>query len=58
VAASGTGIAPETYAYDHQDRRIETAVDGTPQRSVYAGLEIWSDYGSTWTPQAQGRRAG
>jgi RHS repeat-associated protein len=52
VAASGTGIAPEAYTYDHQDRRIEVNVDGTPRRSVYAGLEIWSDYGSTWT-QAQ-----
>jgi YD repeat-containing protein len=40
VAASGTGLAPETYAYDHQDRRIETNVDGTLRRSVYAGLEI------------------
>lgn len=52
VAASGTGIAPETYVYDHEDRRIETTVDGTPRRSVYAGLAIWSDYGSAWT-QAQ-----
>ncbi|HYE34308.1 glycohydrolase toxin TNT-related protein [Methylocaldum sp.] len=52
VSASGTGIAPEAYTYDHQDRRIETSVDGTPRRTVYAGAEIWSEYGSTWT-QAQ-----
>lgn len=49
VSASGTGFATETYRYDHQGRRIETASGGTPKRFVYAGQNQWSEYGADWS---------
>ncbi|AEG00906.1 RHS repeat-associated core domain-containing protein [Methylomonas methanica] len=46
--AAGTGMATESYRYDHRGRRVETVSGGTATRYVYAGRDIWSEYGADW----------
>jgi len=48
VQVSGSNISTETYAYDHEGRRIEKTSGGTTNRYLYSGPSIWSEYGSSW----------
>ena len=48
VQVSGSNISTETYAYDHEGRRIEKTSGGTSNRYVYSGPSIWSEYSASW----------
>ena len=44
----GSGMATETYQYDHKDRRVSKRVGGASQHYLYSGMSIWSEYGNDW----------
>lgn len=53
--ASKTGLASESYRYDGLGNRIEKVVGSSPQRFVYNGATIFTEYSaSIWVSQTSG----
>ena len=48
VTVNKTGLAKETYAYDHGIRRIKKVVGSDVQQFHYSGPDIMAEYGSDW----------
>jgi RHS repeat-associated protein len=50
---SRTGLPTESYAYDHEGRRIQKTVGATATNNLYQGPDIYAEYGSDYqSPQA------